>query len=820
MPKHAVGVALIAGLLVWCAPAFTTQTDRVELADGAVVTAVGGRLVIESAGKKTRTRPVKHADPKSVAQLLEVHRFASDLEALHVRFAASGGGAVDAVAVRRAGQAKLKIVWQGRTGLAGEIGERMGHAVRFDDLTGDGLPEIIVGQVYEAVRLCGADRLPLLFRRVYDPATGKLRPVLAKRPDLKAAIDVPEAAADGEEASILRAASPVGASRSAGDRGDPMLLAPPGSLMDGDPKTAWFPGNDAGGGEFASFSVATSAYGVSRVGVRAVPDGVKPGRYGRPQSVILATEDGVFRLTFATDPKTRPEETVWFDLPEPTKTGCLSVVIEKTFDAKPGKPLALAELVVLTEVDSAKGLERLAADLNDADRGEQAAMLLRRAGERAVDPIRGVWPSLGSAGRRRAVRVLAEAAPGDAIDLLAAAAVGSDPVSAGAALTGLERAEDAGVSALAHYLSSEDDTAFEAAVKILGRFDREDAFDSLVTATGKGGRERRRLLRVQLASSAARSPEGQQRIWSAIEMADSSGKTEQVLDLMRAATGLPAIAERLGELAGTRLAAADRFADRYRLLEVLAGSGVAGARAHIRAGLQDEDRKIRAVAVVGAGIQRDWDEASELVRGALADDAVEVRLAALGAIVVAGIAADAAPALLELIDSEPWPDVRTRVVSMAGRLPQDDAVILLRAAADDESLGVRLAAIEVAGSLRASAVDSVIEERLADADELPELLAAAARSAGRRCQASAVPLLYELLRRGAEPLAHTEEIEAAVAAARAMGRIGGQEAGKLLEKARRRSNPATDKAIDAALETLGERCGNAPEKPDEASETD
>jgi HEAT repeat protein len=226
------------------------------------------------------------------------------------------------------------------------------------------------------------------------------------------------------------------------------------------------------------------------------------------------------------------------------------------------------------------------------------------------------------------------------------------------------------------------------------------------------------------------------------------------------------------------------------------------------------------VAVVGAGIQRDWEEASGLVRAALADEAVEVRLAALGAVVVAGAVADAAPALLELIGNDPWPEVRARVVSLAGRLPDADAVALLRAGAVDESLGVRLAAMEVAAGVSADEVSAVLEERLADEEEHPELLAAAARASGRRCQLSAVPLLYEVLRRGAEPLAHAEQIEAAVSAARAMGRIGGQEAGELLEKARRRSNPATDKAIDAALEHLGERCGNAPDKPADGEQGD
>jgi HEAT repeat protein len=821
LPRFASsGIALVVGVLSVSSIVAAGEGRSLTLVDGASVAAEAGRLVLVTDGKRSRTKPVKGADPKGAVLLLETHRLAGEQEAIHARFPAKGGGVIGAVAVRRAGQAKLKLIWQGRTGLEGELGERLGFEVRFEDLTGDGAPEIIVGQIYEAVRLCGAERLPLLYRKVYDPASGKLRPVLAKRPGLKEAVDVNESEGDGPSSSILGAASPASASRTAGDRGDPLLLVPPGALADGDPATAWFPGNGAGGGEFATFSLVTSDYGVTRLGLRAVPAGGKPGRYDRPRSVLLATEDGVYRLTFDSDPKTRPDDLVWFELPRPVGTSCLSLVVEQTFDPRGGKQLALTELVVLTEVDSPEGIERLAADMDHAERGEQAAMLLRRAGPRAVEPIRGAWPKLGHAGRRRAVRVLAEAAPEEANDLLAAAVVGGDEVSAAAALAGLERAGDAGVGALAKYLGSDDDSEFEAAAVVLGRLERDAALDALIAATGSGGRERRRMLRVQLGKSAVRSPKRQERLWTAIEEADSSGGTEQALDLMRAATGLPAIADRLVELAGARFAGAESFADRYRLLEVLAGSGDPRAREHLLAGLKDEDRKIRAVAIVGAGFQQGWSEAVALLRKALADEAVEVRLAALGAVVVAGLVEDAAPTLRELIADDPWPEVRSRVVTLAVRLPTEHAVALLRAAAVDESLTVRLTAMEAAVGVGDAGADAVVEGRLTDEEEQPEVVAGAARAAGRRCQVSAVPLLYEVLRKGAEPLAHAEDIEAAVAAARAMGRIGGERAGELLEKARRRSNPATDKAIDAALEHLGERCGAAPEQPGPETKTD
>jgi HEAT repeat protein len=89
--------------------------------------------------------------------------------------------------------------------------------------------------------------------------------------------------------------------------------------------------------------------------------------------------------------------------------------------------------------------------------------------------------------------------------------------------------------------------------------------------------------------------------------------------------------------------------------------------------------------------------------------------------------------------------------------------------------------------------------RLSDEAERPGVRAVAARTAGRRCQGSAVQALFDLLKRGVEPMAKRQDIEAAVVAAAALGELGTPEARVLLEKAARRSNPIIDKAITEAL---------------------
>jgi hypothetical protein len=813
LPSRVNGLLLTLVLVVVCAPARGGETKEVVLADGARVTVDRGRFQLRVEQKLVAKPRIEGADPKGEVEHLEAYRLAGELTAVHARAAAADGRSVEAVAIHRDGRKKLGIIWQGPAGLRGEVGERIGQTVRFEDLTGDGAPEIIVGQLYEAVRLCGAERLPLLFRKVYDPRSDKLRPVLASRPDVAEPADLTPGAepADGQSTSLVGSASPVGASRSAGDRGDPLLLAPPATLVDGDPATAWIPGNGAGAGEFATFTVAARAYGVVRIGVRAVPAGDKATRYDRPRSLLLVTEGRSYRLKFVDDPKAKPNRVVWFDLPEPARTGCLSLVVEQTFDPSPRKLLALAELTVLTEVDSPAGLERLARDLDDADKGEQAAILLRRAGKSALEPIRGAFGKLDQRGRRRAVRVLAEAAPVDGADLLAAACVAGDSVAAESARAGIVRAGDAGVAALARFLASEADAEFERATQILARVNRPSALDALIAATGSGGRERRRLLREHVGGVVRRLPQHQELLWRAIEVANGEGADERLFDLMRAAVGLEPLAAGLNELAGRRYFEAREFADRYRLLQVLARGAAPDAREHLQRGAADEDRLIRMVAVEGLGRQHGWDQGLELVVDALTDPSPEVRIAALAALKRSAGAEQSIAALQEIAQDDPWPEVRVEVLALAAHLPTAHGAKLIGLAAVDASRRVRLAAMKSAPAVKTEEVGKIVEERLADAEEDPEVIAAAARAAGKRCQGSALALLYDVLRQGAEPLARSEDITAAVEAARAIGRIGGVEGQQLLEKARRRSNPSTDKAIDAALADLGVRCDNPVE---------
>jgi HEAT repeat protein len=796
-------------------PRGVAAADRVEAVPGVELLFEQGAVIAARDGKEIWRRAIAAADPAGVARL-EAHPLAGERVAVHAAIAAPGG-TVEAVVEVGSGARSFRLVWEGRTDPRGDPGERTATKVAFQDLTGDGLSEIVVGIVVESVRLCGVDEPPLLFRRVWDPAAGRLRPVTAGQPGLRSAsvIDIPGVVeADAAAKPLFPVLVPAGASSSAGDRGDPLLLVPPGALVDGDPATAWIPGSGNGAGEFASFSVAAANRGLTRLGLRLLPEGRKGPGHGRPASLLLAAEDRVHRLVPPPNAG-RGGEVIRFDLPEPLRTTCLSLVVEAV-EGRAGRPPALAELVAFTEVDGPGGLLRLSRELDDGAGGDAAAALLPKAGAAALGAVEEVWPGLSSAGRRRAVRVVVElviaarnaepAALERSAALLVEAALGGDEAAASAAAAGLDRLGEAAVAPLAAALGGADEARFARAARLLADLEHEGGLVALADAAGTGGKARRKLLRGVLAAAASRTGRAGLLI-DRLEKARDQGGRELLIDLARAAARVAAADARLADVALPAYDTVVGFADRYRLLEVVASLRDVRALPRLLAAAGDEDHLIRAAAISGLALHGDNEDARAAVRRALSDGAPEVRIAALEALARFPGAGDAAAGIADLAGGDPWPRVRIAAVSLAPLLPEEAASAVVAGAVGDGFPVVREAGLTVAARFGgSSAVDAAVLGLLENGREETVLRGRAARVAGRRCQIPAVGGLRSILVRGAEPLAPPEWVEAAKAAAKALGAIGGKEARTALEEVRRRSNPAVARAIDEALGRFGSGC--------------
>ncbi len=781
----------------------------VSLDEGSRMEMRGEKISLLLRGKPIWSFSLEKATSTSRGTLVR-YDLAGGWIAVHARVPLEGGQATEAVLLKKPGRTKIDVIWSGITGLSGDIGERIGQGVRFVDLTGDGRVEIVTGQLSEMARICGREELPLLFRTVFDPASGAFRPVLARRPGLDQPVALTGTlSGDPVKPPLVDQAAPWGASRSAGDgnRADSIRL--PREMLDRDPKTAWipFPGN--GAGEFASFRLGAGTYGVTRVGIRALPEGDEPKGvgYDRPKTLLLVTEKGLYRLQFPGEAAKSPSTVTWFALPQPEKTSCLTLVVESSVDPSPKRLMPIAELSIETELDGPGGLTRLARDLKKSAVRREAARLLLEAGEDAIPAIRKMWKELDGQGRRLAVDVLAHVAPEKSIDLLVQVSLQKDDIAAELAMNGLKQVPEAAVAALSKHLAAKDAGDFEKAARVLAGLGTEQALEALIAVAGKGDRPRRAFLREQLALALSRDEGLVQRLWSYVVSARDAGDKEKLFDLLRVADDVPSLQEPVVALASSLYDESREFADRYRALESLGSAGCALTKARLMAAASDDDAHIRLIAVQGLApcIGEDTEVLSSL-RKRVTDQAPLVRVHTIEAFIAPGMAAKAKSDIATLVSTDPWPEVRASATAVARHLPVTDAVPLLEKAAIDKAPWVREAAVGSAATFFGKRVDAIIEGRLAAVEEMPKIRAKAAFVAGARCQSSALPLLFELLRKGAEPLAQPEDIQVAVVAANAMGAIGGEEAKKLLAKARSRSNPHTDKAIDAALKNPGDRC--------------
>jgi HEAT repeat protein len=333
------------------------------------------------------------------------------------------------------------------------------------------------------------------------------------------------------------------------------------------------------------------------------------------------------------------------------------------------------------------------------------------------------------------------------------------------------------------------------------------AVTALAAKAGEGSRTQRSLLRRHISSFAARDPERTAQLGKLIAQADARSDKESLFDLLRAGASRPALHAQISKITARRYPQSKTFPDRYRLLALMGRFRCVDFQTQLIAASADPDHLIRAIAITGLGAcDNPGGEAIGMISQALNDGTPEVRLAALHAMDEDSVNDGFPPILIRLAESDSWPMVRAQVAVEAGRVRPAHAIPILEIAIRDSSAKVREAALKSSIAISAPQVDKLIEERLLDPDELPQVKRTAANAAAMRCGVTALAALFTMLQKGAEPLAAPEDVSSAVAAARAMGTIGGKQAEELLMEAKKRSNPATDRAIGAALRDIGRSC--------------
>ncbi|WP_053233600.1 hypothetical protein [Sandaracinus amylolyticus] len=700
------------------------------------------------------------------------------------------GGRVAALIVVRRG--RPEISWTGRLDMRGDPGERTSDVLDVSDRTGDGVPDVVVGQAREGVGLCG-EPAAMLYPRALDPASGALRPVVLRRVGAgeEVAVTATTESPGPTGAPVVRALRAVGASSALGVDEDARALGPPNALVDGREETYWAEGRGgAGDGELVSLRFGAG------MPIRAVAITAARAESVRAPRALWIVGDAGPRLR-VTLPE-RFEGRAWIVPPAPLAWSCFAVVLaDPGGDA--GARTGIAEIEAFTDVDFGAGMDALVSELvRDGEGGDRATQWLGRLGERAVVALDGAWERLGARGRVRAVRVASEVAGAGsepALALLARAAADENEEVRAAALGALvERRAEGRIADLAALAGA----AGEDAAARLERSERAFPIAPLLDAVrAEGGSERPRL-RAALARGVALGGDAAR---GEIEAAELSVAARASLALGLAENeATRAAAAPLVERAA---AEASTFADRWRTARAAAHvERSAGVEATMQTWAREaEEWMLRSAAVdaLGAG------SVDVLRERALSDAYPRVRIAAVEQLARHG-ALESATA--SAVARDRWPMVRVAVLdaSVAAEGGRERA----RAALDDDAQLVRRRAIEHLTRLRDRGAWPAIEQRLRDTREWPMVIDAALAYVSELCVAGAGEALVEVIRRGAREGAWEPNVENAGLALRVLTRLGGAalEDGRTVAM---RGGESLRAAVEASRTSTEETCAAGPE---------
>lgn len=761
-------VLAIGALVLALAPA----SARAEALPFEAALGLGHPVTVTVAAAGTDTHVAARAGRRvaeaSVPVVLEdatAERIASSAGPVILVRATGGGRAYAWLVVEHAGAPT--IAWSGRTDLHGDPGERTADAIETADRTGDGLPDVVVGQVREGVTACGSAPV-LLFPSGID-ATGTLRPVAiarvgAERTELTATADSPGPTPPpmGSSLRMLGATSALGV-------GDAAALGAPYALTDGNPATGWIEGRGgAGAGELVVARVDAPRPVRAIALARSTAAGVSA-----PRSIFVVGDGGL--TLHVTLPDTF--ERAWVTLPEPRALACLAVVLERGPSDDAALHVGLGEIEVYTELDYGGGIatliESLVAEGSDAER---TADWMRRLGAPALTALDDAWERLSALGRRRAVRVAAAHVElAEARRILVRAAGDDDPeVRADARATSL-RASDGGASVLAEIASGTGPGADEAATTLA---ESSIAYDvtPMLARLADGGADRDALREAIGARFGREHAAVDDALASFRRDAPESALAAAALGLARHA---PALSRELIEQAAPN---ASDFVDRYRLVHAAQHAEPSPALDAwlVSVATQAEEWMLRDAALDALALR-----SPAAVQAGLADASPRVR-----ATTARLLAADptSTPRLVDRATRDPWPMVRVAALESLAHRPEELSTLHERLA--DRAAMVRERVIQLLTERQDRDAWPLLASVFADDDEWPRVTAAGLELASALCVPDAADAIVLVMRRGTREGAWAPHVDVAVEALRIALRLGGDAAEQARTIATRSANEA------------------------------
>lgn len=735
-----------------------------------------------------------------------------------------------------------KALFAGETGyLTGPEGERRGPVIQVSSALPDGSRRVVVGEALENMSLCG--RPAVMSPTVLSPKELELRPAKVQRLSVEerdaAAMAEVTVLADDAPAGLplLRATAASSAARN------------PAALTDGDLETSWAEGRGGEGrGEFvlmlAPPEVPLSAFELTvRPPTQDVPNGAAPRRFW------LALQGALFRVDMPEDAWRFPGRRYRVALPRQVASDCVALVLDDAYTQSPKAEVTLSELRAESDFDLSNLEGLVGAMAGGGERAQAASAILRGLGERGEAAVAAGYERLDEQGKRLALdvmdhapcersaavyvkallsdveahRIHAERRIGRcgalAAPHLTAALDTSDASHGRAALALASVAPAEAVDVLATRLAraadaAEADAAQGSSVKAPGtqapskrsaeltqRHERqiERQAKQSPKQTLKNAARRRELR--EALTRAAQAPVAAPRVRAVLGSEQLSAAAR--VELIRAFAGSSSARREVTTQVLALATPEASFRQRYLLVEPLAALQVSSPDARrvlARFISEDTSHHLRAHAARSVTHPKAFQG---VLLTALSDPEVRVREAAAGALGSAE-AGFAEAKLIERLQKDRWPLVRTTAADSLTELPRSPRVdAALAEALQDSSSHVRRKAVLGLGARGAQRYAKLLEARLDDPDERPDVRAASAMALGRMCAAGSAGILTRYAVRLANPHADPELRGVASSALLGLTRLGPRDL-------RSRLRPFFDEGVPPPARRAAESALKAP----------
>jgi hypothetical protein len=701
------------------------------------------------------------------------------------------------VAAPLAGSTPL-VLFAGLTGLAeGEDGVRHGGMVVVAGPDETGARSVAIGEQREELTICG--RPTILSPRQVDARDLGLRPAKVQRLDASERAHAVHLTAERVIDGTPLAPTLLHATAASSGVGNPA------ALTDGNLETTWAEARGGSGkGEFAVMN-APAELAIEGVELAVRPAQANPEHAAAPKELWLATSKQLFAITLPEDGWSRPGTRYRVHFPTALKDDCVAVVLDSAYDERPDVNVTLAEVSAVTSLGSVNLLELVAALSGGGAKAQSAKVILRSLGQPAFDAVATGFTNLDEGGRRAALEVLDAAPCTTSAPVYVEAFLGPYEAQRIHAADHLPKCGTEAAPLLAPRLARARGRELSALADLLAEIAPAQVVALFVPLMDAGAVERRAALRAALGRVADR-PLAAPTLRHAL--ADPATPEVALIDLLRS------LGTRVKEFMPESLTALTRLSPpnaslRVRYLRVAPAAELAASAAPARtlldaAMVSDPDAHVRAAA---AHSVRDAHAFQPTLLRALVDGDPRVRMEAAHALAGAADAA-AAPALLKVLASDPWPNVRGLSAEALGFAPPSaDTDDRLVAAVGDDSWVVKRAALAALGARGARAHGDVVLDRLDDEEEWPAVRQAAARALGALCHTPALASLSKHARTLADPMASTEERGIAYASLGALRDLSPADLAKRLSPLLDKHAPTGARAAaEAALHERSPRC--------------